>query len=87
MENERVGNIVTVREAVQRCCADGLHVSEAALRRWIKTGELPVRKAGSKSLIFYPALCDFLRCEGGGDNQTPATAAESGGIRRLGARL
>lgn len=82
MENERMGNIVTVREAVRRCGADGLQVSESALRRWIKTGELPVRKVGSKSLIFYPALCAFLRCSAGGDNQ-PATVAEQTKIRRL----
>lgn len=82
MNNEKLCNIVTVREAVQRCDADGLQVSESALRRWIKTGKLPVRKVGNKSLIFYPALCDFLRCSTGSDNR-PATVTEQAKIRRL----
>jgi len=76
-------NVVTVREAVQRAKADGLPVSEYTLRRWIKTGAIPVRNVGSKSLLFYPNLVRFLRCEDGADN-TPATNDAVPGIRRVG---
>ena len=44
-------NVVTVREAVQRAKADGLPVTEYTLRRWIKTGAIPVRNVGSKALF------------------------------------
>ena len=76
-------NVVTVREAVRRAKADGLPVTEYTLRRWIKTGAIPVRNVGSKALLFYPNLVRFLQCEDGADN-TPATNEVTPGIRRVG---
>ena len=73
-------NVVTVREAVQRAKADGLPVTEYTLRRWIKTGAIPVRSVGSKALLFYPNLTAFLRCDNGADN-APATVGAVNGIR------
>jgi len=55
-------NIMTVREAVQRARADGMPVSEYTLRRWIRTGDIPVRRVGQKVLIFYPNLIKYLQC-------------------------
>ena len=75
-------NVVTVREAVKRAKQDGFPVSEYTLRQWIRTGVVPVRKAGTKILIFYPNLVRYLRCEDGGDNK-PATVAAAHGIRRI----
>lgn len=75
-------NVVTVREAVQRAKADGLPVTEYTLRRWIKTGAIPVRSVGNKSLLFYPNLVRFLQCEDGADN-APATVGDAYGIRRV----
>lgn len=75
-------NVVTVREAVKRAKEDGFPVSEYTLRQWIRTGVVPVRKAGTKILIFYPNLVRYLRCEDGGDNK-PATVAAASGIRRI----
>ena len=75
-------NVVTVREAVQRAKADGLPVTEFSLRRWIKTGAIPVRNVGSKALLFYPNLVRFLQCEDGADN-APATTGTIQGIRRV----
>ena len=73
-------NVVTVREAVQRAKADGLPVTEYTLRRWIKTGAIPVRSVGSESLLFYPNLVRFLQCEDGADN-APAAFGVVNGIR------
>lgn len=70
-------NVVTVREAVKRSKQDGLPVSEHALRMWIRAGVIPVRKAGTKILLFYPNLVRYLQCEDGADNE-PATAAATG---------
>lgn len=75
-------NVVTVREAVKRAKQDGFPVSEYTLRQWIRTGVVPVRKAGTKILIFYPNLVRYLQCEDGGDNN-PATVAAASGIRRI----
>lgn len=73
-------NVVTVREAVKRAKQDGFPVSEYTLRQWIRTGAIPVRKAGTKMLLFYPNLLRYLQCEDGGDNK-PATVAATPGIR------
>lgn len=75
-------NVVTVREAVKRAKQDGFPVSEYTLRQWIRTGVIPVRKAGTKILIFYPNLVRYLQCEDGSDNK-PATVAAASGIRRI----
>ena len=75
-------NVVTVRGAVQRAKADGLPVTEYTLRRWIKTGAIPVRNVGSKALLFYPNLVRFLQCEDGADN-VPTAVGAAHGIRRV----
>ena len=74
-------NVVTVREAVQRAKADGLPVTEYTLRRWIKTGAIPVRSVGSKALLFYPNLVNYLQCGNGLDYVQPTLPATPG-IRR-----
>ena len=75
-------SVVTVRQAVQRLKQDGFPVSEYTLRQWIRTGAIPVRKAGTKILLFYPNLLRYLQCEDGSDNK-PATVAAAPGIRRV----
>lgn len=77
-----MSNVVTVREAVQKAKADGLPVTEYTLRRWIKTGAIPVRNTGSKALLFYPNLVRFLQCLDGADN-THATRTVAPGVRRV----
>lgn len=76
-----MGNILTTREAIARAKAEGIPVSETALRRWVKTGAVPVRRAGNKQLLFYPNLVRYLQCADGGDN-TPMEDV-LGGIRRI----
>jgi hypothetical protein len=55
--------IVTVREAVARAKSEGLPISEYSLREWLKSGEIPARKAGNKTLLYYPNLIKYLQCE------------------------
>lgn len=74
-------DVLSVREAVQRAKAEGMPISEYTLRRIIKSGEVPVRQAGSKVLIYYPNLVRYLTCEDGCDNQ--ATTVIPSGIRRV----
>lgn len=73
-------DVVTIREAVARARSEGLPVSEYTLRRWVRTGVVPVRRAGAKQLLFYPNLVSYLRCEGGGDVQPIQTET---GVRPL----
>ena len=56
-------NVITIRQAVQRAKADGIPVSEYTLRRWIKTGAVPVRMIGQKALLYYPNLIKYIQCE------------------------
>ncbi len=66
-------DVVTIREAVERARSDGLPVSEYTLRRWVKVGAVPIRRAGTKQLLYYPNLVKFMQCQDGGDVQ-PAHA-------------
>lgn len=75
-----MADVLTVREAVQRSKADGIPVSEYALRRIIKGGGIPVRRVGQKALVYYPNLVRYLTCVDGADNSL--TVAGHVGIRR-----
>lgn len=75
-------NVLTIREAVQRAKADGIPVSEYALRQWVRLGVIPTRKVGQKALLFYPNLVKYLQCANGCDN-TPIHVAAVSGIRRI----
>ena len=75
-------DVITIREAVQRSKAEGLPISEYTLRRAIKSGEVPVRRVGQKTLLYYPNLVRYLTCADGADN-IPAKVAGYVGIRRV----
>lgn len=74
-------NVVTIREAVQRSKADGMPVSEYTLRRWVKSGVVPVRKVGQKVLLYYPNLVRYLKCEGNEATQSATVTTNSGNCR------
>lgn len=76
-----MADVMTIREAAARAKAEGLPVSEYTLRRWIKTGAVPVRNAGNKVLLFYPNLARYLQCQDGCDNVSASEGAA--GIRRV----
>ena len=77
-----MSDLLTILEAVRRSKDEGVPVSEYALRRWVKTGAIPTRQAGTKTLIYFPRLVEFLTCADGSDN-APATLGESPGVRRV----
>lgn len=74
-------DVLTVRETVRRCRAEGLPISEYTLRQWVKTGVIPCRRIGNKVLLYFPNLSAYLRCEAGADN--PPALVVTGGIRRV----
>ena len=74
-------DVLTIREAVERAKAEGLPVSEYALRQWVRTGAVPSRRVGQKALLFYPNLVRYLQCQDGADNLISVVPAL--GIRRV----
>lgn len=76
-------DVLTINETVARSQAEGIPVTAYALRTWIRTGELPARKVGSKNLIFWPNLVAFLSCADTTSSSPPAQT-ETAKIRRVG---
>ena len=59
-----MADVMTIRDTVARAKDEGLPVSENAVRTWVKEGKIPVVRAGTKQLIYYPNFIDFLTCGG-----------------------
>ena len=71
-----MADMLTIRQAVDRARQEGIPVSEYTLRRWVRSGAVPVRVAGSKQLLYYPNLVRYLQCFDGCDNQPPQLAGK-----------
>ena len=56
-------NMLTIREAVRRANGEGVRVAEACIRRLVKDGSIHSIKTGTKSLLYYPALVEYLTGE------------------------
>ena len=69
-----MADMLTIREAVERAKQEGIPVSEYTLRRWVKSGAVPVRVAGRKQLLYFPNLVRFMQCVDGGDIKPPQVA-------------
>lgn len=57
-----MAQVMTIREVVTRAKDDGINISEYSLRRWIKAGDVPARKAGRKILVYYPNVVAYITC-------------------------
>lgn len=55
--------VMTIREVVDRARTEGISISEYTLRRWIKTGDVPARQAGRKTLVYYPNVVAYVTCD------------------------
>ena len=71
-----MADMLTIRQAVDRARQEGIPVSEYTLRRWVRSGAVPVRVAGSKQLLYYPNLVRYLQCVDGCDNQPTQLAGK-----------
>ena len=74
-------SVLTIKEATQRAKEEGIPISEYGLRCLVKAGKIPVRRIGPKTLLFYPNLVRYLRCDDGADNTPDVTV--SFGVRRV----
>lgn len=70
-----MADVLTIRAAVTRAKEEGLPVSEYTLRGWIKAGRVPVVYAGTRALIYYPNIVNYLQT--GDPIQQPQTATDS----------
>lgn len=61
----------TVAETHRRLLAEGHHVSQNALRSWVRQGILPAARIGRTCLIFYPNVLKLLHEGTGVSPQIP----------------
>lgn len=50
----------TIKEIHQRLIDDGYHVTEYALRQWVKDGLIPSVRSGKKIFITFDHVVEFL---------------------------
>ena len=55
-----MADVATINETLERARAEGITLTETALRRWVKNGQIPAVYAGKKALIFWPNLVKFV---------------------------
>lgn len=55
-----VCNVGPIRKIHARLIEDGYHVSDYALRLWIKQGRIPAIYTGNKALISYESVLSLL---------------------------
>lgn len=51
----------SIREIQRQLTNEGVHISEYALRTWVKDGLLPARYSGRKAIISYDNVLALLR--------------------------
>lgn len=61
----RVG---TIRQMTQQAKANGLPVSEGALRRWIKSGDLRCVYSGNRAYLSWQDILSLLGVKEGGES-------------------
>ena len=74
-----MSNLLSIHETAARAKAEGLPLSEKAIRKFVKSGELPAVQTGKKALIFFPNVIEFVKS---GNNQQEQTE-QIGKIRPL----
>ena len=71
-------DILSIPKTAARCKAEGIPLPEKAIRRFVKDGSLLSIKTGTKTLIYFPNVIEFIKR----GNRTQENS-ESGGIRRI----
>ena len=58
-----VNDILTIRNCVIRAREEGLaSVNEHWLRVIVRSGEVPVRYAGNRAMLYYPSIVAYITC-------------------------
>lgn len=72
-------DLLSIHETAQRCKVEGIPLAEAALRRFVKTGDLPAVQTGRRALVYWPNVIEFVK---NGNNQQ-VQPIEAGKIRPI----
>lgn len=75
-------DLASIHKTAQRCKAEGIPLAEKALRRFVKTGELPAVQTGTKALLLWDNVREFVRK----GNNTSTETLGFGQIRRISER-
>lgn len=86
----KVQEYVVPRVVGIKTAAQEFGIAEFALRRWVKSGELPCIHCGRRILINCSVLSEFLSCQGSAQNAVAVDEkgnyykpSGSGNIRRI----
>lgn len=59
-ETKEFYDTASISETHRRLLAEGHHVSESALRGWVRQGILPAARIGRTCLLYYPNVIKLL---------------------------
>ena len=59
-ETKEFYDTASISEMHRRLLAEGHHVSESALRGWVRQGILPAARIGRTCLLYYPNVIKLL---------------------------
>ncbi len=63
-------DLVSIHDTAVRCRVEGIPLSETALRRLVKAGEIPAVKIGNKALLYWPNVTRFVEAGNSGTVST-----------------
>ncbi len=69
--------ILSIAKTAERCKDEGIPLSEKALRRFVKSGDLPSIQTGKKALLYFPNVRRFI------ETGNPVQEPEQCKIRRI----
>ena len=81
-QTERYPRVASVLATARRCEAEGIGLCYKTLLALTKTGALPVIRSGSRSLIVWDSLMDYI----GSGGEKSITSAAALPFKRRGAR-
>lgn len=58
---KRINELASIHQTAERCRAEAIPISETALRRFVKMGDLPAVFAGNKALLYWPNILHFVK--------------------------
>lgn len=77
------GDILTMRQTLERAKAEELPVSAYALRQWIATGAIPAQRINRKVFIYWPNVLNFFACADGVGSAKTVEPDTYGEIRKV----
>lgn len=54
----------TIRGTARRARDEGIPIPESALRRWVRSGELPCIRSGNRVYLSWSRVLEFVSCDG-----------------------